>query len=541
MSAGVIVASAITSHVLAQMREVGVLKASGFGPRHITLTFLLEQLALSLPAAIVGSVIGILTAPTILDRFGTSLHFKPPPEFDPSVMSMVVGTVLLLILAFTFFPSWRAGRISTVAAISNLHRAGGNTASRMASVAIRLHLPRVTAMGAKDLFAHRTRAWLTVVAVAVAVVTALFVSMLFGTLSRFDSDPVSYGAWPYELQVYVLPEFGTGDASSGFLAAGAANPIPREEVMAVANSFNEIVGIVESREVWTRPQGFESSIPTYILDGNAQDLGFRLVEGRLFASTGEAIMGLGLAQTTGKRLGDEVTTYVPLDPHKTGEDDEWQAVLLEIVGTYISTANVGRNLVYSGDSIAGMDIVPSPGLISLKLAPDADRDLLAARFTAATDGRVIIRDLVADFDRGNEDERELIPLMLLLSGLLILLAGISLWIAMMFAVAERTREFGIMKVVGFSPGQIVQSVITGATLLALVGIVIGIPLGYYLTTEVFMRLASTEGAPDDLFQLPSALWLLGIVAATVGMAIVGALLPAWHAAGIRVADAFRFE
>ena len=85
--------------------------------------------------------------------------------------------------------------------------------------------------------------------------------------------------------------------------------------------------------------------------------------------------------------------------------------------------------------------------------------------------------MIDDQSRGlTEDEeanRAIIPLLAGLNLVLIGLAATNLLSSQIFAVRERTREYGIVKTIGFTPSQVVASVMSGAGLLATSGVVVG--------------------------------------------------------------------
>jgi putative ABC transport system permease protein len=153
---------------------------------------------------------------------------------------------------------------------------------------------------------------------------------------------------------------------------------------------------------------------------------------------------------------------------------------------------------------------------------------------------VAVTNIAQVYRDGAQDELALIPLMLSLNGILIALAVTNMMIALLFAVRERTREFGIMKTVGFSPGQIVFTVVAGAVVIALIAVVIGTPVGYYLT-RLWMDAADTEGLPRDLVQVPSLARMALMVPLAAGLAALGSAFPARRAAGITVNEALRLE
>ena len=129
--------------------------------------------------------------------------------------------------------------------------------------------------------------------------------------------------------------------------------------------------------------------------------------------------------------------------------------------------------------------------------------------------------------------------MFTLNGFLIALAAMNL---LMFAVQERTREFGILRTTGFTPRQIVAVVVTSATTLAAIGVAIGAPIGYILTRIWILWGAYTDGLPGGaVVQIPSAPWIALMAPLAIGVTALCAALPAQRAAGTVVSRAFRFE
>ena len=453
-------------------------------------------------------------------------------------MVAIVAGIGVLIVIFTLGPSWSVGRISTVAAISGRYRRSASKPSRLAKLAIRLHLPHVAVFGLKDVFARKTRAWLTVAAVAVVGSVVIMTLTLFGMLDRFESDPASLGAWPFELRVERLGEFGTSEAAQGLYAAGVADPISHRELVEIVESHGEVISLMTIWETSAAVVEADKLLQTYIIDGPVGEFGFRVTDGRMYAAPGEAVIGLGMAQTYGLGVVDEVTVLLRLNETRTEE------IPLTVVGVYVADNNLGRVLMYGAGTLRDLGIIDDStepiGAVALRLDRGVDATELAETLIAETGGRVAITNVAQAYQESHEDERALMPLMLTLNGVLIGLAAINMLIALVFSVRERTREFGILKTVGFTSGQIVGTVVFGAMVLAAIGVVIGVPIGYVLT-RLWMAAADTEGLPPDLVQLPSMLSLTIIVPLAAGLAVLGSALPARRAAGTTVTEALRFE
>jgi ABC-type antimicrobial peptide transport system permease subunit len=107
------------------------------------------------------------------------------------------------------------------------------------------------------------------------------------------------------------------------------------------------------------------------------------------------------------------------------------------------------------------------------------------------------------------------------------------------SVARRRQEIGLLKVLGFVKGQVASVVSWQATTLALIGIVIGIPVGLVIGQATWRAFASNLGAvPVSV----APIWL--IAALITGVLVVANLIaagPALVAAHSKVGDLLRIQ
>jgi putative ABC transport system permease protein len=110
---------------------------------------------------------------------------------------------------------------------------------------------------------------------------------------------------------------------------------------------------------------------------------------------------------------------------------------------------------------------------------------------------------------------------------------------MFAAVAQRRREVGTLRALGFSKFQILFSFVMESSVLALAGGVIGLGLAMILTlTRVSMMNFQTWQEISFSFTATPQIMLTSIIAGA-GMGIVGGLLPAFKAAGVSPIEAMR--
>jgi putative ABC transport system permease protein len=124
------------------------------------------------------------------------------------------------------------------------------------------------------------------------------------------------------------------------------------------------------------------------------------------------------------------------------------------------------------------------------------------------------------------------------AGISLLVGGIGIMNIMLVSVTERTREIGIRKAIGATRSNILAQFLTEATVLSIMGGLIGILLGAGLA-----RLISTVSA-GSTFTLNSVVTADSVLMATLFATAVGlffGIYPAYRAASLHPIDALRYE
>lgn len=119
-------------------------------------------------------------------------------------------------------------------------------------------------------------------------------------------------------------------------------------------------------------------------------------------------------------------------------------------------------------------------------------------------------------------------------------AALGVVTALLISVLQRKRELGLLLAVGATPGQVLRSVLAEAFLMGLfgtvLGILIGLPMEWYVLKVMFV-----DESGFDLDVLIPWKATLGIAFASITLATVAGLVPAWRAIQTRIPDALQYE
>lgn len=133
----------------------------------------------------------------------------------------------------------------------------------------------------------------------------------------------------------------------------------------------------------------------------------------------------------------------------------------------------------------------------------------------------------------------------LILGLIVLVAAFNIVSTLVMVVADRTREIGILKAMGMTRSGIMRVFVLQGAWIGVAGTVVGTVCGVILALLIG-HFEIIRIPPDVYFvdHLPVSLNLfdvLGIVVASVTIAFVATIYPAWKASRLEPVDAIRHE
>jgi putative ABC transport system permease protein len=246
----------------------------------------------------------------------------------------------------------------------------------------------------------------------------------------------------------------------------------------------------------------------------AEHYGAKLHEGRLYEKNMEAVLGSEVAARTGIGVGGKFTGAHGIG----GEGKEHAEAPYTVVGVLERTNSVLDRLVLCNiESVWQVLLVQYASPLAAATLPrqiNSQSELQAASPAYET------ARLFSIIGVGVEALRAF-------ALILILAAGLSVFIALYTALEERRYDLAVMRTLGASPRKLFGLLVTEGVALAVLGALIGLALGHGLASALGAWLESQKQYPVTGLQWrPEELWLLG-VALAVGL--VAALLPAWRA------------
>ena len=263
--------------------------------------------------------------------------------------------------------------------------------------------------------------------------------------------------------------------------------------------------------------------------------GARLVEGSLWAKPMEAVLGAGVARAAGLRVGAKFAGAHGLgDGGEAHEEEPYLVVgVLAPTGTVVdrvvltSVESVwevhehGRPAGGPRELTALLIQYASPlAAVTLPRAVNAGPTLQAA--SPAYESARLFRMLGVGVE------------VLRAFGLvLVLAAGLSVFIALTNALQERRYDLAVMRMLGASRARLMGLLLVEALALSAAGALLGLVLGHALMEVLGAALRAAQQVPVTGWTwAPGELWLIVLA---LGVGVLAALLPAWRASRAEVA------
>jgi FtsX-like permease family protein len=520
LAAIVLVGQSVTRYTSASVADLQVLQAVGMTRRQA----IASAAAAPFLAAVAGTTAGIAAA-VVASRWmpiGAAASVEPHPGPAADWLVLGPGWVIapLLVLA-------GAAAAAAIALTASRRQPGGRK-SAVAAAASRAGLAAPVLIGARFALEPGRGRFAVPVRPALAGAVAGVLGVLAAcTFAAGVSDAAAHPA-----------RFGQTWQLATFLGLNGQDLGPASQVLRAAAADRDVIGVDNARI--GAAQAGQVSIESYTYNPVGGKRPFIvLTEGRLPATRDE----IALAPTTARqlhavigstiRLTGEATPravrvtgigFVPAGPHNGYADGAW-------------LTSAGYDRVFAGTRYPFKFHVAT-----VALRPGANVQAVARRLNAAAavikGGQAISFTPLPELPEVQEiKDLEMLPLAL--SAFLALLAIGAVGHALFTAVNRRRHELAILRALGMTRRQTRMVIATQASLLAGIGLVLGVPLGLALG-RILWR--AVTGFTPLAYHPPLPLWALLLIGPIT--LLTANLLAAWpqrHATRLRAAQALRAE
>jgi putative ABC transport system permease protein len=511
--------STVSTLIAEQVPVMGTMKAIGASRGQILRSYLTGVALYGVAGTAVGLAVGLVIGDLLYRFFAVNLGMDPSAiQVGPSLVVVAVLVGIGIPLAAAAVPIALGTRVTVKQALSGYGLAnGGRGRGRTWSAAVRAilgFLPQTVQVGLRGLFRRRTRALLTVS--ALAVTGAAFLAVQTTTTS-----------WNAAL----------GDVFTGYdVYANLDNPQPYG---AVQPELAAVPGVGRMEPI------SETSVKTQwgpaLLSGVSADPVLHqrhVVAGRWItdADQNAALVSQDAAQKSGLKVGDTIDFHTDLN------SAHWR-----IVGIARDLDNpTGAGVIITTRAQANaFDRLPADYFQALLVrstsSRQADIDALAKRLDETLGGTPAQATVMTtnQLIQGNQSTFLILDVLFYcVVGIVALVGGIGLFNALAMGVLERRREIGILRSMGATGRRVAQVFWTEGVGLGLVAWLIAVAIGIPAAYGFLQFVGAVLLAVPFVFSPASILAMLVFIVAVASIATVG---PVWSASRMRIADTLRYE
>ena len=243
-----------------------------------------------------------------------------------------------------------------------------------------------------------------------------------------------------------------------------------------------------------------------------------------------------VAEQMGWKIGDRIPLEGTIYPFNLD---------LKLVGTYKAPSNTGSlwfNWYYLDEELKKMNsFVGNAGMVYARckvtdevpaICDEIDATFVNSENATRTRTEAAFQRMFADMLGDVQSYIRYISLAVVFALMLVAATGMAM------SMRERTTEVAVLKAIGFSKSRILGLVLGEATMIALIGGVLGILGGLGA-----LNLMSSVPIAANFFPVPVSsligIWLLGLAGVAGAIGLASGIVPAVRAAGLSVVDGLR--
>ncbi len=300
-----IVANVVSGAVTAGYHRIGVLKSIGFTPGQIVTAYVGQALVPAAGGCLAGAVLGNMLATRLVLAKAAAAYEVGTLGGVPVWVIIAAPSALCALTGIAgLLPSWRASRLTAVAAIAagRAPRTGhGHAAQRLLG---RLILPRPVTIGLAAPFARPARSAVTLAVVLLGATAVTTAAGIEPSLIRIEDGTSLVNTVQ---AIAASPPRGNPHAARADQQAPAPFRVGTQQ--AVEAAIPEDPGTlhyVAEAHVRASVAGL-GQVPVTAFRGDASWIGYPMVSGRWYTGPDQVDVPLGFLEGAGKKIGDTIT------------------------------------------------------------------------------------------------------------------------------------------------------------------------------------------------------------------------------------------
>lgn len=386
----------------------------------------------------------------------------------------------------------------------------------------------MTRVSLRNIMAHKLRLALTVLAVVLGTAFISGSFMFTNSLSNTFDSAVSNAFTGVDAAVSPKDE-----NAPGITAEQRQELRDDPDVRAVNISSQQTVVVANENSEAFQTGGGMSALFPYYPENQYVGEPSTLVEGDAPVGPDQVVISQGGAEAHGINIGDKIIVV-----------DSSNRNTMEVVGIYepALSANMGGSILLEMDEAAYLERYNPDGLVDqLKVAanniePQALVDHLNATYDVKAEEGSVLAERMSEMI---SSALEFVNYFLIAFGLIALLVGTFI-IANTFSmiVAQRTKEFALLRALGASRGQITRSVVMESFIVGLIGSAIGVVAGMGLVAAIKWFMNTRDMPMDSGLGLSTNAVVVPLILGTI-VTVVSAWAPARRAGSVQPVEAMR--
>jgi putative ABC transport system permease protein len=471
-----LISNTMNTIISEQRKEIGQMKAIGATKMQVFRSFLTTSFIMGAMGSIIGAIIGMFISFWILLLFGSpfGMDFGFMVHLPTVLLSLLVGVGIVILASLPALI--RSSRVVIREALESSGISANFGDGALDRMLMRAQsLPRSIQMGLRNVARKKGRSYATMLQVALAV--GLFMGMIsFGNTLAIATE----GAW--KDRTFDIAVFGVDDAEAVTLLEGIDGIEGVEPFLTTGAQIGD-----RNVEIW----GYGPDTRGWDVDGT-------LVEGRWLSDADHEnkarvlVVGEALSRFEDLSVGDKRKAMTA-----TGEFE------FEIIGIQDSLMDNGQAVMapfttlqdfLRTDEISGMFVYTAS-----KKHGDIDSVATAIEDTMFARG-FNIQNMVhyVSMERNKEQNAGIVTIFMFVSMLIVFISMIGLMSTLTMNILDRTKEIGMLRCIGSKSKDLRRVFSTEAAFLSLIGLILGIPLGWVLGQIISINVTSSMNLEVDM-------------------------------------------